>query len=158
MANGDLKTYLRSHRPDVCEDPSKQPPTLKVLCCSLQFCMNWNRSWILIYSSWGPCSSWFLFFCLSHVFSQDKFGNKTNKEMYSENSVPHLPGLHTFWAPGHHGKYSFLAFLCPFVSVPLTLSSFFIPLYTSHWNIYLVLFLSYLYFLLSSVLYPFPVH
>ncbi|KAJ4434420.1 hypothetical protein ANN_22982 [Periplaneta americana] len=29
MANGDLKTYLRSHRPDVCEDPSKQPPTLK---------------------------------------------------------------------------------------------------------------------------------
>lgn len=30
MAHGDLKTYLRSHRPDVCEDPSKQPPTLKV--------------------------------------------------------------------------------------------------------------------------------
>ncbi|PNF35477.1 Insulin-like receptor [Cryptotermes secundus] len=29
MAHGDLKTYLRSHRPDVCEDPSKQPPTLK---------------------------------------------------------------------------------------------------------------------------------
>ncbi|GFG35214.1 hypothetical protein Cfor_01318, partial [Coptotermes formosanus] len=28
MANGDLKTYLRSHRPDVCENPSKQPPTL----------------------------------------------------------------------------------------------------------------------------------
>jgi hypothetical protein len=30
MANGDLKTYLRSHRPDVCEDPNKQPPTLTV--------------------------------------------------------------------------------------------------------------------------------
>lgn len=30
MANGDLKTYLRSHRPDVCENPSKQPPTLAV--------------------------------------------------------------------------------------------------------------------------------
>lgn len=29
MANGDLKSYLRSHRPDVCEDLSKQPPTLK---------------------------------------------------------------------------------------------------------------------------------
>lgn len=28
MANGDLKTYLRSHRPDVCEDLKKQPPTL----------------------------------------------------------------------------------------------------------------------------------
>jgi serine/threonine protein kinase len=30
MAHGDLKTYLRSHRPDVCEDPFKQPPTLAV--------------------------------------------------------------------------------------------------------------------------------
>jgi serine/threonine protein kinase len=30
MAHGDLKTYLRSHRPDVCEDPNKQPPTLTV--------------------------------------------------------------------------------------------------------------------------------
>jgi hypothetical protein len=30
MANGDLKTYLRSHRPDVCEDLKKQPPTLAV--------------------------------------------------------------------------------------------------------------------------------
>lgn len=29
MANGDLKTYLRSHRPDVNMDPSRQPPTLK---------------------------------------------------------------------------------------------------------------------------------
>lgn len=29
MANGDLKTFLRSHRPDVSDDPSKQPPTLK---------------------------------------------------------------------------------------------------------------------------------
>ncbi|XP_046628690.1 insulin-like receptor isoform X2 [Neodiprion virginianus] len=29
MVNGDLKTYLRSHRPDVCENFSKQPPTLK---------------------------------------------------------------------------------------------------------------------------------
>nr|CDI30232.1 Insulin Receptor [Blattella germanica] len=29
MANGDLKTYLRSHRPDVSDDPTKQPPTLK---------------------------------------------------------------------------------------------------------------------------------
>ncbi|XP_066996033.2 insulin-like peptide receptor [Anabrus simplex] len=29
MANGDLKTYLRSHRPDVTDDPLKQPPTLK---------------------------------------------------------------------------------------------------------------------------------
>jgi len=28
MVNGDLKTYLRSHRPDVCEN-SKQPPTLR---------------------------------------------------------------------------------------------------------------------------------
>lgn len=35
MANGDLKTYLRSHRPDVCEDLSKQPPTLKVYIVSL---------------------------------------------------------------------------------------------------------------------------
>ncbi|KDR13786.1 hypothetical protein L798_12081, partial [Zootermopsis nevadensis] len=31
MANGDLKSYLRSHRPDVSEDLSKQPPTLKAL-------------------------------------------------------------------------------------------------------------------------------
>jgi serine/threonine protein kinase len=30
MANGDLKTYLRSHRPDVCDDRNKQPPTLTV--------------------------------------------------------------------------------------------------------------------------------
>ena len=32
MANGDLKTYLRSHRPD-CEEniiEGRQPPTLKV--------------------------------------------------------------------------------------------------------------------------------
>ncbi|KAK7866791.1 hypothetical protein R5R35_004211 [Gryllus longicercus] len=29
MANGDLKTFLRSHRPDVSDDPAKQPPTLK---------------------------------------------------------------------------------------------------------------------------------
>ncbi|EFN89247.1 Insulin-like receptor [Harpegnathos saltator] len=29
MVNGDLKTYLRSHRPDVCENFSRQPPTLK---------------------------------------------------------------------------------------------------------------------------------
>lgn len=35
MAHGDLKTYLRSHRPDVCEDPSKQPPTLKVCITSV---------------------------------------------------------------------------------------------------------------------------
>ncbi|XP_071643096.1 insulin-like receptor-like [Temnothorax longispinosus] len=28
MVNGDLKTYLRSHRPDVCEN-SKYPPTLR---------------------------------------------------------------------------------------------------------------------------------
>lgn len=35
MAHGDLKTYLRSHRPDVCEDPSKQPPTLKVYVTSI---------------------------------------------------------------------------------------------------------------------------
>lgn len=35
MAHGDLKTYLRSHRPDVCEDPSKQPPTLKVYVASV---------------------------------------------------------------------------------------------------------------------------
>ncbi|OXU24559.1 hypothetical protein TSAR_005271 [Trichomalopsis sarcophagae] len=28
MVNGDLKTYLRSHRPDVCENFSRQPPTL----------------------------------------------------------------------------------------------------------------------------------
>lgn len=30
MSNGDLKTYLRSHRPDVSVDPTRQPPTLKV--------------------------------------------------------------------------------------------------------------------------------
>ncbi|XP_012280342.1 insulin-like receptor [Orussus abietinus] len=29
MVNGDLKTYLRSHRPDVCENILRQPPTLK---------------------------------------------------------------------------------------------------------------------------------
>ncbi|KAI4497351.1 hypothetical protein M0802_007598 [Mischocyttarus mexicanus] len=29
MVNGDLKTYLRSHRPDVCENFSRQPPTLQ---------------------------------------------------------------------------------------------------------------------------------
>ncbi|KAK0096847.1 hypothetical protein PV326_004167 [Microctonus aethiopoides] len=29
MVNGDLKTYLRSHRPDQCENLSTQPPTLK---------------------------------------------------------------------------------------------------------------------------------
>ncbi|KAK6624304.1 hypothetical protein RUM44_011163 [Polyplax serrata] len=29
MVNGDLKTYLRSHRPEVCDDKKKQPPTLK---------------------------------------------------------------------------------------------------------------------------------
>ncbi|XP_014295647.1 insulin-like receptor [Microplitis demolitor] len=29
MVNGDLKTYLRSHRPDQCENMSRQPPTLK---------------------------------------------------------------------------------------------------------------------------------
>ena len=29
MEKGDLKTYLRSHRPDVCENFSQQPPTLK---------------------------------------------------------------------------------------------------------------------------------
>lgn len=29
MVNGDLKTYLRSHRPDQCENFMKQPPTLK---------------------------------------------------------------------------------------------------------------------------------
>ncbi|KAG8301029.1 hypothetical protein J6590_062770 [Homalodisca vitripennis] len=30
MANGDLKSYLRSHRPDAVDDPTKQPPTLRV--------------------------------------------------------------------------------------------------------------------------------
>lgn len=30
MVNGDLKTYLRSHRPENCESTKKQPPTLKV--------------------------------------------------------------------------------------------------------------------------------
>ncbi|KAG7198161.1 hypothetical protein KM043_005580 [Ampulex compressa] len=29
MVNGDLKRYLRSHRPDTCEDFTKEPPTLK---------------------------------------------------------------------------------------------------------------------------------
>ncbi|RZF38993.1 hypothetical protein LSTR_LSTR003736 [Laodelphax striatellus] len=29
MANGDLKSYLRLHRPDVTVEPHKQPPTLK---------------------------------------------------------------------------------------------------------------------------------
>nr|CAD7259749.1 unnamed protein product [Timema shepardi] len=29
MAFGDLKSYLRSHRPDVSDDPTIQPPTLK---------------------------------------------------------------------------------------------------------------------------------
>lgn len=29
MTNGDLKSYLRSHRPDVSENPHRQPPTLK---------------------------------------------------------------------------------------------------------------------------------
>ncbi|XP_054719002.1 insulin-like peptide receptor [Uloborus diversus] len=29
MPNGDLKTYLRSHRPDEEENPGQQPPTLK---------------------------------------------------------------------------------------------------------------------------------
>uniref|UniRef100_A0A1B6KAQ3 Tyrosine-protein kinase receptor n=1 Tax=Graphocephala atropunctata TaxID=36148 RepID=A0A1B6KAQ3_9HEMI len=29
MANGDLKSYLRSHRPDAAEDPNRQPPTLR---------------------------------------------------------------------------------------------------------------------------------
>ncbi|KAL0278477.1 UNVERIFIED_CONTAM: hypothetical protein PYX00_000292 [Menopon gallinae] len=29
MVNGDLKTYLRSHRPEFCEDKKRQPPTLK---------------------------------------------------------------------------------------------------------------------------------
>ncbi|XP_046662039.1 insulin-like peptide receptor isoform X2 [Homalodisca vitripennis] len=29
MANGDLKSYLRSHRPDAVDDPTKQPPTLR---------------------------------------------------------------------------------------------------------------------------------
>ncbi|EEB18223.1 Insulin receptor precursor, putative [Pediculus humanus corporis] len=29
MVNGDLKTYLRSHRPEFCEDKKKQPPTLR---------------------------------------------------------------------------------------------------------------------------------
>lgn len=29
MGSGDLKTYLRSHRPDVCENFPRQPPTLK---------------------------------------------------------------------------------------------------------------------------------
>jgi insulin receptor len=33
MANGDLKTYLRSHRPDETNDPDIRPPSLKV--CSL---------------------------------------------------------------------------------------------------------------------------
>jgi hypothetical protein len=33
--------------------------------CSLQFSVNWSRSWILICSSWRPCSSWFPTFCLS---------------------------------------------------------------------------------------------
>lgn len=39
MANGDLKTYLRSHRPDITEDPSRQPPTLRVsvACDKTQF-------------------------------------------------------------------------------------------------------------------------
>ncbi|KAJ8882740.1 hypothetical protein PR048_014553 [Dryococelus australis] len=30
MAFGDLKTYLRSHRPDSGETAASQPPTLKV--------------------------------------------------------------------------------------------------------------------------------
>ncbi|XP_039275988.1 insulin receptor [Nilaparvata lugens] len=30
MANGDLKSYLRLHRPDATVEPHKQPPTLKV--------------------------------------------------------------------------------------------------------------------------------
>lgn len=30
MVNGDLKTYLRSHRPEACEEHKRQPPTLKV--------------------------------------------------------------------------------------------------------------------------------
>jgi serine/threonine protein kinase len=56
MANGDLKTYLRSHRPDVCEDPNKQPPTLAVNImsihvhrsevdhgiCFVKFCVKWK--------------------------------------------------------------------------------------------------------------------
>ncbi|XP_058788861.1 insulin-like receptor [Phymastichus coffea] len=29
MVNGDLKTYLRSHRPDQCENFAREPPTLK---------------------------------------------------------------------------------------------------------------------------------
>ncbi|XP_069673156.1 insulin-like peptide receptor isoform X2 [Periplaneta americana] len=29
MANGDLKSYLRSHRPDVSDEQKRQPPTLK---------------------------------------------------------------------------------------------------------------------------------
>jgi hypothetical protein len=134
--------------------------------CSLQFCMNWSRSWILIYSSWGPCSSWFPTFRLSFVFSQDKFRNKTNKGMYLENSVPQLPGLHKFWTPGHHGICSFLSALCPFVSLPPNLSLFFTPPCTSHWNIFLVpilLFSSFHTFISSPPLsciffYPLIVH
>ena len=45
MANGDLKSYLRSHRPDSEENVSqgRQPPTLKVsnqplVCPSVCYC------------------------------------------------------------------------------------------------------------------------
>lgn len=37
MVNGDLKTYLRSHRPENCESTKKQPPTLKVSVKKLCF-------------------------------------------------------------------------------------------------------------------------
>lgn len=30
MAKGDLKSYLRKHRPDESDDPEVQPPTFKV--------------------------------------------------------------------------------------------------------------------------------
>lgn len=30
MARGDLKSYLRKHRPDESDDPELQPPSLKV--------------------------------------------------------------------------------------------------------------------------------
>lgn len=35
MTQGDLKSYLLKHRPEMATDPSLKPPTLKVLLVTL---------------------------------------------------------------------------------------------------------------------------
>lgn len=52
MKRGDLKSYLRSHRPDATDDPDAKPPTLKVCYYLYSYLKNdtlkLNVMWIVL--------------------------------------------------------------------------------------------------------------